>query len=199
VSPGRRVGSLLPLQSVWRELELGEILSDLARGRRFRFDVVNVIKAIVFQRVLDPGSERSLVRSFLPSVFAPEFDGIELQHAYRALQFLAEVGPELEARLTRVMTEKLFADASLVLVRHDQHLLRGRRPEELASFGFSRDKRGDRPQANLALLTSPRGAAARALALPRQAEDVRSMAEASASSAIGSGSARSWSSPTAAW
>jgi hypothetical protein len=56
-----------------------------------------------------------LVRSFLPSVFAPEFDGIELQHSYRALQFLAEVGHELEARLTCVMTEKLFADASLVL------------------------------------------------------------------------------------
>ena len=85
--PGFAFGHVHALEHVWRDLELGEILGDLARGRRFRFDAANVIKAIVFQRVLDPGSERSLVRSFLPSVFAPEFDGIELQHAYRALQF----------------------------------------------------------------------------------------------------------------
>ena len=179
VSPGRRVGSLLPLQSVWRELELGEILADLARGRRFKFDAANVLKAIVFQRVLDPGSERSLVRSFLPSVFAPEFDGIELQHTYRALQFLAEVGPELEARLTRVMTEKLFADATLVLFDTTSTYFEGAGPEELASFGFSRDKRGDRPQANLALLTSREGLPLGHWLYPGKQSDVRSMAEAS--------------------
>lgn len=78
VSPGRRVGSLVPLQAMWRELELDEILRDLARGRRYRYDVVPAIKAIVFQRVLDPGSERLLVRSFLPGVYAPEFEGIDL-------------------------------------------------------------------------------------------------------------------------
>jgi hypothetical protein len=54
---------------------------------------------------VDPGSDRSLVRTRLPSVIAPEFDGIELQHAYRALQFLAEAGPEPVAGLTGVMTE----------------------------------------------------------------------------------------------
>lgn len=179
VSPGQRVGSLLPLQSVWRELELGEILADLARGRRFKFDAANVIKAIVFQRVLDPGSERSLVRSFLPSVFAPEFDGIELQHTYRALQFLAEVGPELEARLTRVMTEKLFADATLVLFDTTSTYFEGAGPEELASFGFSRDKRGDRPQANLALLTSREGLPLGHWLYPGRQSDVKSMAESS--------------------
>jgi hypothetical protein len=179
VSPGRRVGSLLPLQSIWRDLELDRVLSDLARGRRFRFDVVSVIKAIVFQRVLDPGSERSLVRSFLPSVFAPEFEGIELQHAYRALPFLAEVGPELETNLTRVMTEKLFADASLVLFDTTSTYFEGAGPEELASFGYSRDKRGDRPQANLALLTSREGLPLGHWLYPGKQSDVRSMSEAS--------------------
>jgi hypothetical protein len=179
VSPGRRVGGLLPLRAVWRELELGEILRDLARRRRFRFDVASVIKAIVFQRVLDPGSERSLVRSFLPSVFAPEFDGIELQHAYRALQFLAEVGTELEARLTRVMTGKLFADASLVLFDTTSTYFEGVGPGGLASFGYSRDKRGDRPQANLALLTSREGLPLGHWLYPGKHSDVRSMAEAS--------------------
>jgi hypothetical protein len=178
--PGFAFGHVHALEHVWNELALGVIVRDLAADRRFRFNVVNVIKAIVFQRVLDPGSERSLVRSFLPSVFAPEFDGIELQHAYRALQFLAEVGPELEARLTRVMTEKLFADASLVLFDTTSTYFEGAGPDELASFGYSRDKRGDRPQANLALLTSREGLPLGHWLYPgKQQSDVKSMAEAS--------------------
>jgi len=177
--PGLAFGHVHALQHVWNELSLGDIVRDLAAGRRFQFDVVNVIKAIVFQRVLDPGSERSLVRSFLPSVFAPEFEGIELQHAYRALQLLAEVGPELEARLTGVMTEKLFADASLVLFDTTSTYFEGAGPEELASFGFSRDKRGDRPQANLALLTSRAGLPLGHWLYPGKQSDVKSMAEAS--------------------
>jgi transposase len=119
------------------------------------------------------------VRSFLPSVFAPEFDRIELQDAYRALQFLAEVGPELEARLTRVMTEKLFADATLVLFDTTSTYFEGAGPEELASFGYSRDKRGDRPQANLALLTSREGLPLGHWMYPGRQSDVKSMAESS--------------------
>jgi hypothetical protein len=177
--PGFAFGHVHALEHVWNDLMLGDIVRDLAAGRRFRFDVANVLKAIVFQRVLDPGSECSWVRSFLPSVFAPEFDGIERLHAYRALQFLAEVGPELEARLTRVMTEKLFADATLLLFDTTSTYFEGAGPGELASFGYSRDKRGDRPQVILALLTSREGLPLGHGLYPGRQGDVKSMAEAS--------------------
>ena len=123
----------------------------------------------MFQRVLDPGSERSLVRSFLPSVFAPEFDGIELQHAYRALQFLAEVGPELEARLTRVMTVKLFADASPVLFDTSSTYFEGRRARRARVVRlFPRQARRSAASEPGAPHQSRR-TAARALAVLRQA------------------------------
>jgi hypothetical protein len=57
-----------------RAIVCSGILRDRAADRRVRFDVVGVIEAIVFQRVLDPGSERSLLPPFLPSVIAPEAD-----------------------------------------------------------------------------------------------------------------------------
>lgn len=179
LQPGLAFGHVHALDHVWNELGLEGIMRDLAAGRRFRFDVANVIKAIVFQRVLDPGSERSLVQQWLPSVHQPAFEGISLQHTYRALPFLAEVGPELEARLTGVMTEKLFADASLVLFDTTSTYFEGTGLDELASFGFSRDKRGDRPQANLALLTSREGLPLGHWLYPGRQSDVRSMAEAS--------------------
>ncbi len=179
LEPGRRVGALLPLQALWGELGLAEMLGELASGRRFSFDVATIVKAIVFQRVLAPGSERALVGSWLRGVHAPEFDGIELQHAYRALKFLAEVGAELEAKLTSVLTQRLFADASLVLFDTTSTYFEGVGPEGLASFGYSRDKRGDRPQVNLGLLTSREGIPLAHWLFPGRQSDVRSMAEAS--------------------
>ena len=179
LEPGRRVGALLPLQALWGELGLGEMLSELAAGRRFSFDAAAIVKAIVFQRVLAPGSERALVGSWLRSLYAPEFEGIELQHAYRALKFLAEVGPQLEERLTGTLTQKLFADASLVLFDTTSTYFEGMGPEGLASFEYLRDKRGDRPQVNLGLLTSREGTPLAHWLFPGRQSDVRSMAEAS--------------------
>jgi len=112
------------------------------------------------------------------AVLAPEFEGIELQHTDRALQFPAEIGPELEAALTRVMTEKLFADATLVLFDTTSPYFEGAGPHELASCSYSRDKRGDRPQAKLALLTSREGLPLGHWLYPGKQSDVRSMAEA---------------------
>jgi len=128
----------------------------------------------VFARVLEPSSERALVKEWLARVFAPEFEGIELQHAYRTLVFLAEVGPELEARLTGVLTGKLFADASLVLFDTSSYF-EGLGPEGLATLGYSRDKRGDRPQVNLGLLTSREGYPLGHWLYPGKQSDVRSM------------------------
>lgn len=169
--PGREFGAVHALNHVWSELGLPGILADLAVRRRFAFPVAEVVKAIVFARVLEPSSERALVKEWLARVYAPEFEGLELQHAYRALKFLAEIGPELEARLTGVLTGKLFADASLVLFDTTSSYFEG-----LASFGYSRDQRGDRPQVNLGLLTSREGYPLGHWLFPGRQSDVRSMA-----------------------
>ena len=179
LDPGFEYGSLLALDHVWNEVGLPEILSDLAAVRRFSFDAASVVKAIVFGRVRKPGSERALVSAWLSGVYAPEFTGIELQHAYRILAFLAEISPELEARLARVLIDQLFLDATLVLFDTTSTYVGGLGPEGLANFGYSRDKRGDRPQANLGLLTSREGYPLAHWLFPGKQSDVKSMALAS--------------------
>lgn len=39
-------GGVPPLQALWGELGLGEILSELAAGRRFSFDAAAILKAL---------------------------------------------------------------------------------------------------------------------------------------------------------
>lgn len=176
---GKEVGRLLPLEAIWRKLKLGELIKELAASRRFSFAAESVIKAIVFMRVLSPGSERALVRSWLRSVYDPEFEGIELQHTYRALTFLAEVGQKLEAKLTQVMTDKLFADASLLLFDTTSTYFETTSTNDLVSFGFPRDKRADRPRVGIGLLTSREGLPLAHWLYPGKQPDVVSMAKAS--------------------
>lgn len=82
--PKYAYGHVFALEHVWSDLAVADIVRDLAVDQRFRLDIVEVINAIVFQRVLDPDSESSLVRSFLPSANGPEFGGVALQHVSRA-------------------------------------------------------------------------------------------------------------------
>ena len=96
-----------------------------------------------------------------------------------ALAFLADVSPELEARLARVLIDQLFLDATLVLFDTTSTYFEGLGPEGLASFGYSRDKRSDRPQVNFGLLTSREGYPLAHWLFPGRQSDVKSMAMAS--------------------
>ena len=165
---------------MWSELGVGEILSESGVRSSLRLRRRDDHEGDRVPAGAAAGLGARAGGSWLPSVYAPEFEGIELQHTYRALRFLAEVGPQLEERLTRVLTEKLFADASLVLFDTTSTYFEGVGPEGLASFGYSRDKRGDRPQVNLGLLTSREGIPLAHWLYPGRQSDVRSMALASA-------------------
>lgn len=91
--PGREFGSVYALDHLWRELELGESLAELARGRRFAWPDSDVVKAMLSGWVFHPGSERALIATWSAKAAAAEFEGVELQHAWRALPIAAEVGP----------------------------------------------------------------------------------------------------------
>ena len=179
VRPGREFGSVYALDFLWRELELGKALAALARGRRFAFPVADVIKAMVFGRVLHPGSERALITTWLGKVAAPEFEGLELQHAYRALAFLAEVGPQLEARLAALLDGEAVRGRHAGAVRHHQHLLRGGRARSWPATATAAITARTGEQVNLGLLTSREGIPLAHWLFPGRQSDVRSMAEAS--------------------
>ena len=89
---GLASGHVHALENVWSERRLGEVLHELARGRRYRFDVASLIKANTDQRIVVSGSERTLGPALLPGVYANEFKRIDLQHLERDLADPSEVG-----------------------------------------------------------------------------------------------------------
>ena len=176
--PGaRQYGSLLALQALWDELQLREIMGDAAADRRHGFDFDAAVRAMTWARVLNPGSEQGVLR-WTKTVYAPDLARLELQHLYRALDLLVEEQERIEARLAQVLSERLVTDLSLVLFDTTSIYFEGEGPSGLARHGYSRDRRSDRPQAVLGLLTTGDGFPLSHVVLPGDTSDLAAMREA---------------------
>ena len=119
--------------------------------------------AMIVARVIAPGSKLSTLRavsletasSSLGLVLGLAGEGaepVETREIYAALDWLGERQERIEKRLAR----KYLHDGTLVLYDVSSSYLEGRCCE-LARFGYSRDKRADRPQIVYGLLCDRHG------------------------------------------
>ncbi len=173
----REYGTLLVLEHLWKSLGLDRLLGSLAEGRSFAFDLEAAVRAMVFARVLEPSSDRGVLR-WAKQVWVPGLEQLKLQHLYRSLDFLSEAKEDIEARLLQILTQQLMADVRLVLFDTTSVYLEGDGPKELAQFGYSRDKRPDRRQFILGLLTSQEGLPLAHVLMPGSTSDLAAMQEA---------------------
>lgn len=152
----RSWGPTLVFERLWREQGVGDVVRELARGRKFGFDVERVAFALALQRLCAPGSDLSGI-SWLQTVEGHGFDRIELQHLYRATGFLADVRDGLEKALfmrdrdlfSRQIDLVFIDTTSTYIYRDDETLLRKR--------GYSRDRMPDCPQVVICLAVDKEG------------------------------------------
>lgn len=146
----RNYGDVYVMEKLWREIGLDEILGSLLHDHEYEFDVVNAIKAMVFNRSIDALSKLSSYEWMNEDVHLPECEGLSLHHLYRALDFLVDHKDRIESRLYDKLTaiysmdvSVVFYDCSLVdmygespdIVRYS----RKKRPQFLVSLILSRD------------------------------------------------------------
>lgn len=144
-------GPALVFGRLWDSQGLPEIISLLAKGRKFGFDVEQVAFALALQRLCAPGS------GWVGTVEAGGFRQIELQHLYRTNRFLAERREELEAELFARDRDLFTQELDLVFL--DTTSVYVYRVEESAwrKQGYSRDRRSDLPQLVLGVAIDRKG------------------------------------------
>ncbi|REJ32344.1 MAG: IS1634 family transposase, partial [Bacillota bacterium] len=179
IHDAREYGTVHVLNHLWRQFGCDDLVRSLARERSFSFDIEAAWRALVFARICAPGSERSVMR-WLPGVYAPEFEGLQLQHLYRTLDFVAEVKDEFEREWLLRLTKTLCPDLRLVLFDTTSVYFEGAGPEGLAAYGYSRDKRSDLPQIVLGLFTTDEGYPLTHVVFPGNAIDLSVFREAMA-------------------
>jgi hypothetical protein len=152
----RSWGPSLVFGRLWQQQGLPDILHRLAAERRFEFDLERTAFALALQRLCEAGSDLA-GSQWLATVEAPGFEGIQLQHLYRTVGFLAEVREELERELFFRDRDLFNQELDLVFIDTTSTFLWRDEQSPLVRRGHSRDRRPDQPQVVLCVAVDRTG------------------------------------------
>ena len=87
------------VEGVWKNLKLDHFFQDELKRRRYEKPVHQAILGMVMNRCQHPYSKRSTDEWLSKEAYFPPSEELELQHYYRAMDFLLDTGQELELAL----------------------------------------------------------------------------------------------------
>jgi transposase len=156
------LGGMAAVAAYWERLGLGAHFAAIGRDRRLAYSLFDAVLAMVAGRLLAPSSKRRLVEWLEEDVALPAGMAVpELDRCYWALDQVARAKEATEAHLYRRLTDLTNLDLRLVCYDLTSTYFEGsRRASERfpsKAFGYSRDRRGDRPQVVLGLLVTGDG------------------------------------------
>ena len=144
-------GHVAAVLGMARKLDLPRLL--LGRSREGAARWRDLALAMIVNRIIAPGSKLATVRALAPETAisslgtALELGTVEEREIYRALDWLGRQ----QERIERALARRHLGDGTLVLYDVSSSYLEGCKCE-LAQFGYSRDRRPDRPQIVYGLL-----------------------------------------------
>lgn len=145
-------GQPFALGLLWDSLEMTRRFEALLATPAF----VAPIKAMVFNRLIQPHSELSTSQWVKGQYIEGVPEDIPLHHYYRALSQLVAVKEPLESALYNRLNTLFTLDFSLLFYDLTSSYFEGSGPPE-AQRGYSRDHRPDRPQVGIGLLVNQEG------------------------------------------
>jgi len=153
----RYFGQVVVLQRLWEELGLDTLLTGSIQARGISVAVELLVRVMVFNRLIAPRSKlavsRWMHRLYLPELFDRQ---IPLHHFYRALDYVHGEKARIEDALFGRLTDLFSLKLSLVFYDLTSTWLEGDCCP-LGEYGYSRDKRFDKKQIVLGLLTTVEG------------------------------------------
>lgn len=138
-------GPLLIFERLWQDLGLEALLSELAQGGHWGFDVERCAFAQVLQRLLAPGSDRRGAE-WIQTVEGRGFEALRLPHFYRTAGWLWRRKERLEQYLYDRDRDLFNEGLDLVFFDTTSTYFEGRVWEGWAKLGKSRDHRPDHLQ-----------------------------------------------------
>jgi len=172
------------LDSLWRELALNQFFSHALEARSFARPVERALFALVCHRALAPASKLACSRWAGASAWIPGLerggDELDVQHLYRAMDFLHAAMPDLQEHLYFQVTDLLSADVSVLFydTTSVSFYLDDADPEGgLRRHGHSKKKRPDLPQIVVALAINREGIPVRHWIFPGNRIDVTTVEE----------------------
>jgi len=167
-------GPLLIFERLWEESGLREIIVRLADERKHSFDIERVMFLLILNRLLSPGSELATAR-WVEEVYGDGFSSLELQHFYRALDFLEAYKEKIEGELFFHSRDLFDTHLDFIFFDTTSIYFEGEGPEGLAEYGHSKDHRSDRKQIVVGVVMSKEGVPLACEFWPGSTSDVKTL------------------------
>jgi len=174
----KEYGLVLLVRRLWQDLSLEKVINGLQRQSAIEASVSEALLAMVVSRLVMPGSECDTYAWLQSQVYAPEWQGLELHHLYRSLDFLDKHMPVIEEQLFCRLRDLFSLEVKLVLFDTTSSYFEGRGPVGLAATGYSRDKRPDRVQVIIAVLMTRDGIPVAHYVFPGNTADINAFRRA---------------------
>jgi transposase len=156
------IGTMAAVRQLWDELGLEQLFTTIAVEAGVSWSLADAVFAMLAGRLVDPASKRRTHRWIVDDVSAPEgFSFPTLEQYYRALDVVCEHKDAIERHVYAAVCDLTNLNLTLACYDLTSTYLEGdpaghsRFPSK--AFGYSRDRRSDRPQVVIGLLTSADG------------------------------------------
>lgn len=168
-------GDMLALVHLWARLGLADSIRRHLQDKKVSFDVAEMIKVMVLNRLSDPLSKLGVMR-WLPTVYIPDLRRQEVSYAHllRAMDYLVEIKEQVERDLYCELVGLFNLEVEVVFMDLTSCYFEGEAPE-LAQWGYSRERRPERKQIVLALVVTKEGLPVYHEVLPGNTADVTTL------------------------
>ena len=169
----RPAGGAYLLKALWQRLNIDDCLNKALDQRSFTAPVAKALFAMVANRALAPSSKLAIEQWAADEVFLGDHQPFQVQHFYRAMDFLLEHGEALQkevfwstANLLNLTVDLIFFDTTNTYFQIDEP-----GPSDLKAYGKSKQKRDDLPQVTIGLAVTREGIPVRCWVLPGNQHD----------------------------
>lgn len=146
-------GSMLALESLWKTLKLETLFQSIQNMHQFTYDLNQIVKLMVLNRLIAPSSKRSLME-WKEKIFDQPFENIDLHQLYRSLTVLGENKDLLQQQLFQTSESLFKPQIRLVFYDLTTTYFESSDEDALRRFGYSKDNKTDCVQVVIGLLVS---------------------------------------------
>jgi transposase len=156
------LGTMAAVRKLWDDLGLQRLFDTIGGQAGVSWSLADAVFAMLAGRLIDPTSKRRTHRWIVDDVVAPDgFSFPTLQQHYRALDLVCEHKDLIERHVYAAVCDLTNLQLTLACYDLTSSYLEGDVAEHVRfpskAFGYSRDRRSDRPQVVIGLLTSADG------------------------------------------
>ena len=149
----RRNYGYLVYEKIWQELGISRWIKDIKT--RSKIEIEEILKQLVFQRLLTPSSKKSAYDH--RENYVDFRNDLILEDYYRVLDIIYDEKEKLEKHLNSTLKKKFNRELNVVLYDVTTYYFESVKKDEIKGFGFSKDNKVNQVQVVMGLLIDNNG------------------------------------------